>query len=475
VPTGRGADLAGVELSAAEYEETLGWVYETQKTSPLLFKPTDAPQYQRIVRQRCLAEGCALPVGGHGRDAMTKGCLAGTGFCFVSHVGDVQPCGYFDLKLGNVRKMPFSRIWAESPVFDDLRRPERLKGKCGTCEYKTVCGGCRARALAKTGDYLSEEPYCAYVPDGAILDRLQAGFPVAERPYAALGRELGLAEEELFSRVRVLREKGLLRRLGGFFDARKIGYVSTLVAFAVRADRLDAVAEKVNAVSGVTHNYSRDGHYNLWFTLVACSRDEVDATVAALRREQGVLDAMELPATKTYKLRVDFSSLPTRRAAASAKRETRSFDVTDPADVAIVARLQEDLVDFGLSPFVGLSLGRVRELLDNGTIRRLGAIVNHRQVGYVVNALTAWRVPADRLDEAGAILATSPAVSHCYARAVRPDWPYSIYAMVHARSEEDLTVRLDGLSRAVGPVRVIQPPLVLVTRREYKKSSMRFF
>lgn len=296
VPTGRGADLADVELSAAEYEETLRWVCERQKDSPLEFKPTDAPQYQRIVRQQ---GGCGL----HG-----KGCLAGTGFAFISAAGDVQPCGYFDLKLGNVRETPFSRIWRESPVLDDLRHPERLKEKCGVCEYKGVCGGCRARAFAKTGDYLAEEPVCAHVPDRSLLDLIQTDFPLVRCPYAALGEKLGLSESACYDRVKALKAAGLVRRVGASFDARRLGYVSTLVAAEVASDRLDAVAAQVNAFPGVTHNYARSGEMNLWFALVAKDRAEIEVVLANVRGWEGVRRVLELPATKTYKLRAVFGA-----------------------------------------------------------------------------------------------------------------------------------------------------------------------
>ena len=204
-----------------------------------------------------------------------RGCLAGTGFAFISHVGGVQPCGYFDMTLGNVRETPFSRIWRESPVFADLRRPELLKGKCGACEYKAVCGGCRARALAVSGDYLAEEPNCAHVPDGVLLDALQTDFPICERPYGALGERLGLSEDECYRRVCALRERGVIRRIGAAFNSRTLGYVSTLVAFAVAEDSVDAAAEVVSASPFVTHNYRREGEFNLWFTLVAPSRAKI--------------------------------------------------------------------------------------------------------------------------------------------------------------------------------------------------------
>lgn len=164
VPTGRGEDLVDIELTPDEYETALTWAYECQKTSPLHFKPTDAPQYYRIVHQKQREEGSPVSAEQYGLDAMTRGCLGGITFCFISHTGDIQPCGYFDMQLGNLKDKAFSEIWTTSPVFQDLRDYSLLKGKCGACEYRGVCGGCRARALAATGDYLAEEPYCAYIP-----------------------------------------------------------------------------------------------------------------------------------------------------------------------------------------------------------------------------------------------------------------------------------------------------------------------
>ena len=95
---------------------------------------------------------------------MTRGCLAGTGFCFISHIGIVQGCGYLTVPAGDLRKQTFKEIWETSPLFADLRNLANLKGKCGACEYKVICGGCRARAYEATGDYLEAEPYCVYAP-----------------------------------------------------------------------------------------------------------------------------------------------------------------------------------------------------------------------------------------------------------------------------------------------------------------------
>jgi radical SAM protein with 4Fe4S-binding SPASM domain len=95
---------------------------------------------------------------------MTRGCLGGTGFCFISHVGVVSPCGYLEIDCGNVNEQHFKDIWEKSPQFLRLRNPDELSGKCGLCEFVRVCGGCRARAYAATGDYMAEEPNCVYIP-----------------------------------------------------------------------------------------------------------------------------------------------------------------------------------------------------------------------------------------------------------------------------------------------------------------------
>lgn len=175
VPTGRGKELRDVELSAEDYEDTLNWMYDRQIElgDRIFFKPTDAPHYLRVIRQR-RREGCGgcgpaqmeskHTIGDNPHNQITRGCLAGTGFCFISHLGRVQGCGYLDIEAGNIRRQTFAEAWFDSPLFNDIRDLSKLKGKCGVCEYQRLCGGCRARAYEGTGDYLESEPYCLYQP-----------------------------------------------------------------------------------------------------------------------------------------------------------------------------------------------------------------------------------------------------------------------------------------------------------------------
>ena len=174
VPMGRASNLDEEVISAREYENVLHWFYDFRKTTRMHLKATCAPQYYRILRQRARAEGLPVTPDVFGMDAMTRGCLGGTGFCFISHVGQVQPCGYLTLDCGNVRETPFPEIWKHAKPFLQFRNQAEYKGKCGVCEFHKVCGGCRARAWSMHGDYLGEEPLCAYQPGRVAPDSPKA-------------------------------------------------------------------------------------------------------------------------------------------------------------------------------------------------------------------------------------------------------------------------------------------------------------
>ncbi|OQY13846.1 MAG: heme b synthase [Desulfobacteraceae bacterium 4572_19] len=164
VPTGRGKYIVDKGVDAKEYERTLNWFYDQRDKTPLMLKATCAPHYYRILRQRAKEDGKTVSFKTHGLDAVTRGCLAGTGFCFISHTGRVQTCGFLDVECGDITQTPFDKVWKDSDVFNKLRDFNTLEGKCGACGFKSVCGGCRARAFEATGNYLAEEPLCNYVP-----------------------------------------------------------------------------------------------------------------------------------------------------------------------------------------------------------------------------------------------------------------------------------------------------------------------
>ncbi|MBI4824307.1 MAG: radical SAM protein [Nitrospirae bacterium] len=166
VPTGRAEEIMNELISKEDYEEILKWHYEMEKAEKdMLVRPTCAPHYYRIVLQKSKEEGqrfqrrtLKFSTGG------AKGCIAGQLICLIDVDGNVLPCSYFPKSAGNIREKPFKEIWENSELFKQLRDFKSYKGKCGSCEYITVCGGCRARAYSIYGDYLEEEPFCGYVP-----------------------------------------------------------------------------------------------------------------------------------------------------------------------------------------------------------------------------------------------------------------------------------------------------------------------
>jgi heme b synthase len=164
VPTGRARDMVNQEINSLEYERLLHWFYNMRNKVPLHLKATCAPHYYRILHQEAHRKGEKVDFETYGLDAVTRGCLGGTSFCFISHDGIVQPCGYLELDCGDLKKSSFDSIWRNSEIFGKLRDFSTYKGKCSRCEYQGFCGGCRARAYEATGDYLAEEPLCVYQP-----------------------------------------------------------------------------------------------------------------------------------------------------------------------------------------------------------------------------------------------------------------------------------------------------------------------
>ncbi len=142
--------------------------------------------------------------------------------------------------------------------------------------------------------------------DKAIVNRIQSEFPITSRPYLAVADELDLTEQEVLDRVARLKKAGIIRRIGGNFVPGKLGFVSTLCAARVPADKVENFAEIVNRYPGVTHNYQRDNEYNVWFTFISSSMDEIEANLKNIAEETGVSDILNLPATKVFKINAQF-------------------------------------------------------------------------------------------------------------------------------------------------------------------------
>ena len=298
---------------------------------------------------------------------------------------------------------------------------------------------------------------------------------------------LDVSEDDVISRLKGLKDDGIIRRMGAIFDSKKLGYSSTLCAMKVPDQRVDEVAQIVNEYIGVTHNYVRDHEYNVWFTITARSRQELDKIEAEIREKSGIYELIDLPAIRLFKIRVRFSVIDTEEGS-QLKAQTPKREAMIPRYESGVSELEKRMVrelqgDIPLSqkPFKTIAhrlgveeeqlLTKLRELKAQGVMRRISAILRHRNLGISANCMGAWRVPEDKAEEIGTKMAEFSEVSHCYQRPTYPDWPYSLFTMIHGRTKQDCQQVAESISQATG----IENYRLLYSTRELKKVSMKYF
>lgn len=320
--------------------------------------------------------------------------------------------------------------------------------------------------------------------DKKLLNDIQWVFPLVDRPFLEIACKHGISEEEVMRRIEAMKEMGLIRQINAIFDTRRLGYKSALVAFAVRPDRLDQVADEVNRHPGVSHNYERNHEYNMWFTLAVPPGSDMKDDLDRMAALEGVIKYRLLPTLKLYKIGVRLDMVnedPDKPKPTDEVKhlESEKCDVSE-RDKEFVRELQKDL-PITKEPFkelaanLGVStkelFAKAREYEGTGLMRRFAAILRHRDAGFVANGMVVWNVPEDRVDEAGAKLAAFPQVSHCYRRPVYPDWRYNLFSMVHARTLAAAEKIAEEMSRALG----IEDYKILFSSREFKKERVKYF
>jgi DNA-binding Lrp family transcriptional regulator len=329
--------------------------------------------------------------------------------------------------------------------------------------------------------------------DRQLLDLLQQSLPLVPRPFAALARAIGSSEREILSRTRRLKAQGIIRQIGPIFSSRRLGYQSTLAAFQVAPRRLDEVAALISAHPGVSHNYSRNHLYNLWFTLTLPPGQSLDEEIARLAEAASVDDYLNLPSLRLFKIGVHFDmSGESKQARQDIENLDRSLPratvapcdngggLTDfERDIVLVMQGDLTLVE---RPFQGMAaqlgvteqrlLAAARALDQRGVMRRFSAVLKHRRAGFTANGMGCWELPEERIPEAGQAAAAFAAVSHCYQRpAYPPEWPYNLFTMVHGRTREEVE---EIVSRIRGEIDPLQHT-ILYSQKEYKKERVRYF
>lgn len=306
-----------------------------------------------------------------------------------------------------------------------------------------------------------------------LLNSWQRDFPLAPRPFAEIAKACGLDEDEVITRFGQLMQRGLIDRIGPVFRPNTVG-ASTLAVMAVPPERLETVAGQVSGHRGVNHNYERENRYNLWFVATAQSHAALQWTLACIERETA-LPVLRLPLLEEFHIDLGFDL-----ANHSVPREPRQGPLAplSESERRLAARVAAGL-PLGPRPFAGLDLpeeeviGTLRRWLETGLVRRIGAVVRHRRLGYEANAMVVWDVPDEQASDDGRRLASDPAVTLCYRRArALPDWPYNLYCMVHGRERSAVTQTIERLCTQHGMGKY--PRAVLFSTRCFSQRVARY-
>jgi hypothetical protein len=324
--------------------------------------------------------------------------------------------------------------------------------------------------------------------DQRLLNALQAGLALERRPFVAIAEQVGITQDEVLARMQVLKDAQIIRQVSAIFDTRALGYESTLVAASYPDDALFDAAAIINGHPGVSHNYRRTHHFNMWFTLAVepDARLSIEDTLEILARETGALSMRILPTIMLYKINVQLDMTGengnTARAEPMAPPQRGDGKAPSADDQQAILILQEDL-PLVPEPFqvwadqagmdVDALLAKAQELKDRTVMRRFAAVLNHRKAGFGANGMAVWKVPEPQVDDFGSRMATFRSVSHCYKRPTYDDWPYSLFTMVHAKSKDGCEETIAALADEAGLGD--DDYAVLYSTFEFKKVRLKYY
>ncbi len=311
-----------------------------------------------------------------------------------------------------------------------------------------------------------------------LCNRLQDGLPICEKPFEELAKYINTDEDTILQETIRLKQLGVIRRISALINYRALGIIGTLVAAHVPQEDLQEIAEAVNSLENVSHNYQRKHYYNLWFTLQAPTAEQIKVTLSNLSGRFGI-DFHSLPVERVFKLDVRFDA---ESEGELLSQELQSIPKQKIVEITaeqnlILSKLQTDL-DITARPFDSLCsedvakedvLRIIQELVDKGVIRRIAAVVDHRKLGFSANVLFVSEVPQNRIIRAGEELARFGIVSHCYQRKTFENWPYNLFAMMHSKSFGDIQRAIDKFVEA----EKIDSFELLPTAAEFKKQSIK--
>ncbi|MBA4386617.1 MAG: hypothetical protein C0404_01470 [Verrucomicrobia bacterium] len=334
--------------------------------------------------------------------------------------------------------------------------------------------------------------------DDDLLLTLQEGIPFVSRPMQAIGERFQMSEDDVVARIQHFFKTGKARRFGAIFDSSRLGYKSALCSVLAEPARLDSLADALKPYQSITHCYARElmpgmaspGEIvpNLWFTVTARA-DLFDKEIGLITGSVAPLEVAVLPAVRRFKIQVildprlisaaDHGSLHLSHQQNAPGKPVASFAIS--AKEQEVVRLLQGNLSLTTDPVkeiakrTGSDPQEIVDLLlrwhEAGVLRRIALILNHQKIGFRANAMCVWNVVESKVEQAGRCLAEVADVTHCYERICTRVFPYNLYAMVHAGDAETIRSLFKELSLKAG----LSGGRIMVSAREYKKTSPRFF
>lgn len=309
-----------------------------------------------------------------------------------------------------------------------------------------------------------------------ILEEIQQDIPLVHRPFLEIGDRLAMDESSVISTITELKDKNIIRDISAIYNAKGLGYKSTLVALSTETP--DQTALVISGYHAVSHNYYREHHFNIWFTVTIPEEDDFSRVIDSILCDENYESYKILPSLRTFKIGMNL------RFKGNNKKKT---DNTYSSEIGQID-IDRDLIRTLQNPFplvsnpwseIALELGKSEEVLfrdltllkKNRVIKRISGVLRHRNAGYGANGMACFCLEEGQVENAGYKAAEYNAVSHCYERPVYEGWPYSLFAMTHGMTRNDCEEIVKEIAREIGA----SDFLILYSTKEYKKERVKYF
>lgn len=316
-----------------------------------------------------------------------------------------------------------------------------------------------------------------------ILYRVQKNFPLTKKPFEQIALELDTTEDIVLDILKKEKENNIIRQTSAIFDTKKLGYKSSLVAFEISEDDIDAAVEILNSHPGISHNYERNHSYNIWFTLAIApnSKSNLEETVDVLSKLTKAKDYIVLPTLKLFKISVKLDTTNKQdKKEKIVKKDFKAMQLNDH-HYNVIKEAQNN-IEIKSEPFKEIIekldisyeefFDTLKEFQEAGVMRRFACILNHRKAGFNANAMVVWDIEeGQKGEDIGKIAAGFSAVSHCYLRPKYPTWNYNLFTMIHGKTKEDTQEVIDNISKEIE----YKSKMPLYSSREFKKVRIKYF